>query len=148
MKADFPSSFLMNFSVYFRFAIPDTLITFITAILHYYTFHLLSCNQYLEQDIQDFNHFVVGYDFGYGHLHSCGFSVIGSEWALTAGHCGVGPSSSFTVGIHAQDEVTDDDKRFVTQVHTSSKLMLQKITLDVFHLSFILLSFMLFLFFG
>ena len=75
---------------------------------------------------------VVGYDFGYGHLHSCGFSVVGSEWAVTAGHCGVRPSSSFTIGIHAQDEVTDDDKRFVIQVHTSSKLILKKTSLDDF----------------
>ena len=66
--------------------------------------------------------------------------MIGSEWALTAGHCGVGPSSSFTVGIHAQDEVTDDDKRFVIQVYTSSKLILKKITLDAFHFSVTLFS--------
>ena len=68
--------------------------------------------------------------------------MIGSEWALTAGHCGVGPSSSFTVGIHAQDEVTDDDKRFVTQVYTSSKLILKKTTLDDFHFSVTLFSLM------
>ena len=68
------------------------------------------------------NGLVVGVDYGDGHDHWCGFSVIGSEWAVTAAHCGVGTSSSFTVRIHAQDEVTDEDKRFVTQVRSSFKL--------------------------
>ncbi len=59
---------------------------------------------------------IAGFNFGGGHIHNCGFSVVGSEWAITAAHCGTRPGTSFAVGAHALDEVTEANIVHVTAV--------------------------------